>query len=436
MTKQSGDPVVNYDVVIVGGRPAGATLAARLGAAGHRVLLVDRANFPSQPGVPSSPVLYPSAMALLDELGIPEADYRAHLEPMSHLGFVFEGYFETMFTVPTMWGRSYVYGLDRFGFDEILWRNVGRFAAVERREGFTVTDLLRDASGRVVGIIGAARGGQPQEIRARAVIGADGRFSLVARKVGARVVEEEAERVSTCYFADWEGVAHFREGVNCAHIHTTGRGVDVPFFPMPNGRMNINIHVRADRVDIKGDAQQYYIDTLRSVPSVARLIEGARQVTDLLGVKRVGNGYRQASGPGWVLVGDAVHYKDPADGQGIYDAMLGAKLLAEALGPWLAGQRSWEAATAEYERTLHEATHPMYLETVGRLRRELYEEPPALIIKTLIRWMMTDPAYQERFMNYLGRTIPVAGWSSPKLMAGAVMRGIWRDLTGGRARAA
>jgi hypothetical protein len=203
---------------------------------------------------------------------------------------------------------------------------------------------------------------------------------------------------------------------------------------MPGGRMTLNTHARADRVDIQGDAQRYYIDTLRSVPTLGRLLGEARQISDVIGVKRIGNGYRQASGPGWALVGDAAHYKDPADGQGIYDALLGAKLLADALGPWLAGERSWEAATAEYQRTLHDATHPMFLETVGRLRRELYEEPPPIIIKTLIRWMMTDPVYQGRFMNYLGRTIPVTGWSSPQLIAGAVMRGIWRDLSRSQAR--
>jgi flavin-dependent dehydrogenase len=378
--------------------------------------------------VPSSPALYPGAMALLDELGIAEADYREHLQPMTHLGFVFEGYFETMLEVPPMWGRSYVCGLDRHGFDEVLWRNVGRFPSVEQREGFAVTELVRDANGRVVGVIGSERGGEAQELRARAVVGADGRFSLVAREVEARIVEEEAKCVSTCYFADWEGVKPLHEGICCGQIYTTGRGIDVPVFAMPHGRMNINIHVRADRVDINGDAQRFYLDTIRSVPSAARLIEGARQVTEVVGIKRIGNGYRQSSGPGWVLVGDAVHYKDPADGQGIYDAMLEAKLLAEQLGPWLAGERSWETAMAEYQRMLHDATHPMYLETVGRLRRELYEEPPPFIIKTLIRWLMTDPAYQKQFLSYLGRIIPPTGWASPKLMAGAVLRGIRRDL--------
>ncbi|HEU4758513.1 MAG TPA: FAD-dependent monooxygenase, partial [Dehalococcoidia bacterium] len=64
-----------YDVVIVGGRPAGATLAARLGARGHSVLVLDRAAFPSAPAVPSSPTVHPGGMRLLDELGIEERRY-------------------------------------------------------------------------------------------------------------------------------------------------------------------------------------------------------------------------------------------------------------------------------------------------------------------------------------------------------------------------
>ena len=63
-----------YDVIIVGGRPAGASLAARLGAAGLRVLILDRATFPSLPAV-SAPFLLPHALELLDEIGADEAAY-------------------------------------------------------------------------------------------------------------------------------------------------------------------------------------------------------------------------------------------------------------------------------------------------------------------------------------------------------------------------
>ncbi|MCA9698514.1 MAG: hypothetical protein KC431_13380, partial [Myxococcales bacterium] len=66
------------------------------------------------------------------------------------------------------------------------------------------------------------------------------------------------------------------------------------------------------------------------------------------------------------------------------------------------------------------------------LQRELYDEPPEFAVKTLVRWTMTDPAYQEQFMRYLSRDISPTGWNSPKLMIGALARGLWRDITGRR----
>jgi flavin-dependent dehydrogenase len=187
-------------------------------------------------------------------------------------------------------------------------------------------------------------------------------------------------------------------------------------------------------VVIDGDPMRYYMGVLDSIPDVARRLAGARRISPLVGVKRVGNGYRESSGPGWVLVGDAVHYKDPVDGQGIYDALIGAKVLAGALDAWLTEKRSWTDAMADYQRGLHAETHAMFLETIGRLRRELYEEPPPMIARTMIRWMMTDPAYQKRFLQFLGRELPPTGWMSKRLVGGAILRGIGRDLFGRASR--
>lgn len=418
-----------YDAIIVGGRPAGASLAARLGARGAKLLLVDRSRFPSDPGVPSSPVMYQGGVAILHELGVDASAMAKVMEPVSNIGFRFAEYFDTVISVPKMWGFDHAYGVDRFGFDELLWRHVGRFPSVHQREGFAVRDVLRDTDGRVVGVVGSERDGKDEQIRARCVVGADGRFSLVARKVDAPIIEQETECLSTCYFAAWEGMEPFREDVN-VDVHVTGRGLDVLTLPIGGGRMLVNTHERADRVDVAGDAQAYYSATLAKVRVVHERLRGAKQVSKLVGVKQIGNGYRRAGGPGWVLVGDAVHYKDPADGQGMYDALLGARILDKALAAWLAGERSFEQAVADYERELHAETHDMYVETVSRLRKELYSEPPPFIIKTLIRWSMTDPIYQQRFINYIGRSIPVKGWNSPSLMAGAVWRGIRRDFAG------
>src|SRR6185295_1597268 len=130
---------------------------------------------------------------------------------------------------PLVWGRDYVVGLDRRHFDYALWEHLARYPSITRHEGYAVTDLVRDAEGRVVGIVGAARGEPPREISAGCVVGADGRFSLVARKAGSPVVKEDREHVSTVYYADWEGVAPLGDD-DGAYIYTTGRGLDVPMF--------------------------------------------------------------------------------------------------------------------------------------------------------------------------------------------------------------
>lgn len=419
----------DYDVIIVGGRPAGATLAARLGKRGARVLIVDRATFPSHPGVPSSPAIHSGAMALLDELGIDQATYDDTHARMRSLLIDIAGAFTAKFPVPKLAnGRDYVVGIDRQKFDATLWEHLDRFPSVEKRSQFNVTNLVWQGK-RVIGIIGANKGETPREITARCVVGADGRFSLIARKAGSEVIEDASTYTSTVYFANWKGVKPLHPDYSVGYVHATVRGLDVLFFAMPNGEWCINTHARSDRVRIDGNPDRYYMETLRSLPRVWQYLEKAERTSSLVGIKQIGNGYRRPSGPGWVLVGDAVHYKDPADGQGIYDALIGAKLLDESLGRWLSEKSSWETAMESYRRELWQETHAMFVVTTTRIKRELFSEPPMPIVRTVMRWMMTDPQYAEVFIRVQGRDCPPELLLSQKLAASAVARGIWRDVT-------
>ena len=419
---------LDFDVVIVGGRPAGATLAARLGARGVRVLVLDKAELRSQPAVPSCPVVYPCSMSLLDEIGLNEAAYADDSSRCRRLAMVFHTYFEAGFSMPMLAGRDYVYGIDRARFDHALWAHLERYPSVTARRGFAFVNLVRDAGGQVIGIEGQEGSGPKEAIRARVVVGADGRFSLVARRAGAKVTEDYPDHTSTAYFANWEGIAYDDGLDRPAQIYATGRGANVMFFPMPDGLVSVCTHVRSDRANVNGDADAFYQGVLRRYDWVKKRLAGARQVGPLVGIKRIGNRYVEAGGPGWVLVGDALHQKDPVDGQGIYDALIEAKLLDEELAPFLAGERPFAAVLEAYWRRVHEATHPMFLATMGRLKRELYEEPPPLVIRTLIRWMLTDPEYQERFMRFLGRDLAPDAWMTPALMRACVARGMMRDV--------
>jgi 2-polyprenyl-6-methoxyphenol hydroxylase-like FAD-dependent oxidoreductase len=419
-----------YDVIIVGGRPAGASLAARLGRMGRNVLVLDRATFPSQPTVPSCPTLHMGALALLDELGIPEAAYASDAVKFESFVIQFGGHFTARMVIPPVHGRTYGYSIDRGHFDQVLWDNLAQYPSVATRMGFHVDELLRDEDGRVSGVSGHVKDGPPERIEASWVVGADGRFSVVARQMGAKVVEEETEKVSTVYFADWTGVKPLYPGTDIVSVYTTGRGLNVLFFPLSGGRITICLHQRADRVDIEGDAEAYYRKVLDSLPIVAERLEDATMVSRLLGLKRVGNGYREPGGAGWVLTGDALHYKDPVDGQGIYDALVETRILADELDRALFDGKPDEVVIAAYDRRCRDATHDMYLATCQRLRDELYTEPPVPVIRTMIRWFLSDPEYQKRFLQFLGREIEPVGWMPKSVMAGAIGRGILRDLTG------
>jgi 2-polyprenyl-6-methoxyphenol hydroxylase-like FAD-dependent oxidoreductase len=271
--------------------------------------------------------------------------------------------------------------------------------------------------------------GRERAVRSRCVVGADGRFSAVARKAGARVLEDFGDHTSTVHFATWEGVAPVDGDPRVTvHIVTTARGADVLFFPKPRNQTWVCTHVRSDRVSVDGDVTAYYTRMVESQPTVARRLAGARRIDEVVGMRRVANRFLDAGGPGWVLVGDALHHKDPVDGQGIYDALVQTKILGEELATWRAGEQGWDELVARYDRRVRESAHAMFIATVTRLRRELYEEPPELVKRTLIRWLFNDEEYQRRFVSYLCRTLPPDRWVTPGVMGRAVARGMLGDL--------
>src|SRR5687767_4635043 len=104
----------HHAVVIIGGRPAGASLAIRLGQRNIKTLLLDKAEFPSLPNVPSSPIFQPGTMRMLDELGIPEADYTLPGGRIDQYVLDFLNYFRAEIPVKVaQLDRAYSYGIDR-----------------------------------------------------------------------------------------------------------------------------------------------------------------------------------------------------------------------------------------------------------------------------------------------------------------------------------
>ena len=420
----------DYDVIIVGGRPGGASLAARLGQSGLKTLIVERSEFPSVPAV-STPFILPHTLGLLDEIGAQESEYARNTPRMNRFVLEFKNYFRVPFYMQTSAGRDYMYTAERGRFDTALWRNLGRFPTVTALENFAVTDLVRDETGRVVGIEGRHPQQAAQTFTAALVVGADGRYSTVASKVEAAVIHQRTDVDTTLYYAFWENVAPYdATGEPLAHIHTSVDGFSYVFMPTADGQTAVIAQGQAGLYDpAAGEVQSMYLQLLQRHPHVWRRLSKAAQVSKLSGMKRIGNLFRQPTGPGWALVGDAYHQKDSLDAQGIYDTLLSSKFLAEEVAAWKAGQKTLEEAQEEYGRRIYTALRPMFDATMGRVKREIYDIPPTFIAKTVLRWVLTSPIYQHNFAANVIRQMPdPVGWTAPPQMIKMLGSGLGQSL--------
>ena len=189
-----------YDVIVVGARCAGAPTAMLLARRGYRVLLADRATFPSD--TLSTHFIKPPGVAMLRRWGLLDQVIASGCPPVLRFRFDY-GPVVLARSPPPLGGGGQCYAPRRTILDTILVEAAAR-AGAEVRPAFTVDGMLTDDQ-RVVGIRGHARGGAALTERARLVVGADGRRSLVARAVAAPAYR--ARPALTCaYYSYWSDV--------------------------------------------------------------------------------------------------------------------------------------------------------------------------------------------------------------------------------------
>ncbi|MBC8171162.1 MAG: NAD(P)/FAD-dependent oxidoreductase [Anaerolineae bacterium] len=421
----------HYDVIIIGGRCAGASLALRLAGSDLKILLLDRATFPSLPNVPSAPFIHPGTMRLLDELVIDESEYTHKGSKIEHFVVEMVGHFHAVMpTSQMMLDRNYFCGIDRSRLDETLWNHAARVPGVTARDGFSVTQILKDDSGDVVnGIVGKASMGEDEAFSADLVVGADGRFSFSARQFGEKVVEEKNDYPSAVYHAEWENVDDYAPDYpNAITTYNTGKGFMILVIPIAERKYHIGTYMKSGDANFGAQGfEQAYHEGVQRVPHLWNRLKNAKCVTNVVGMRPIENGYREAFGANWALVGDAVHYKDPADGQGIYDALLESKLLAQSIIDWKQHGTTWAAAGAAYQQRMMNATHPTFKQTVANVRQTLYTPVPGFIIKTIVRWLINAPEFQREFLRYLSRAVDAADYK-PGLSSKIVLNGIKTDL--------
>lgn len=338
-----------YDVLIVGARVAGTSLAIRLAQQGRKVLLVDRDSFPSDT-ISTHALAFP-AVESLRRLGVLETVEAAGFRRLvRHRTWVDD----ICIDVPAGPPGTYSIAPRRIVLDQILIDRAAEAGATVLAR--TRADSLLVESGSVVGAVVQAIGGERREIRARIVVGADGKQSQVAKWVGAEKYDERPLG-RPIYLGYFHGVTPLPEPAIEMFFGSNRIGF---CFPMRPDEHLLCLEAQPqDFEEIRRAPLTWFQTTLAGLPDMDGRLREAVLEGKLLGVRGVENFFRKPYGPGWALTGDAAYVKDPCTGFGIGDALLQAFWLAKSLGATLDGA-PWEPTLAAYQEKRDTGMRALY----------------------------------------------------------------------------
>ena len=314
-----------FDVVIVGARCAGSPLATFLKRAGLSVCVVDQAEFPSD--TLSTHMFQLSGIEVLQKLGVLHAVLSEGAPPITDCYMKFE---DVDLSGPPRLRPNDVpvpmLCVRRISLDVHLVE-MAKTTGVDMRLHHRVTGLF-ERNGRVRGVRVVDRRGKSSILEADLVVGADGRLSTIARLTGARRYHVvPSERLSA--WAYFRGVP--REPVTRVFYYRR----DDDFVVAAPADNDLFLAIICPSIeywdDYRADSERWFHDTISRCEPVADLLSGAERVTKFRGLTRFEGFFREATGPGWVLVGDSGHFKDPTPGQGISDALRQVDKLADAI---------------------------------------------------------------------------------------------------------
>jgi flavin-dependent dehydrogenase len=412
-----------FDVVVVGARCAGSPLAATLAGRGLKVALVDRVRFPSD--TLSTHLFQNDASRVFADIGVLDrilasgAPWIGQVDlRVEHLSMVHRWPCRPGDPGPLLSVRRPV-------LDAALVDAAAEAGACVRT-GTRVTGLV-ERHGRVAGVRVAVDGDRDgdrdsgrdgdgeAELLAPLVVGADGRGSAVARLTGARSYNRVANERLACW--------GYYEGATAPEPHTFfAHRWDDEFilgWPCDGGLYMVAAIAPVERADaFRADPGATLDDHVARCAPVAAVVHGARRVGPPVLAAHWTSYFRESAGPGWVLVGDAGHFKDPTPGQGITDAVRQAERLAADIVDGLGGNRPLDGAMTRWWRWRDRDAREMawFAGDVGQGGRV----PPVLV--EILDHLAGDEAMVDRWFEVLNHRVRPSTILTPARLMGATGR--------------
>jgi flavin-dependent dehydrogenase len=336
------------DVLVVGGGPAGSTIASLLAQRGRHVVVLEKDRFPR---FHIGESLLPLNLPLFDRLGVAEDVRRIGVyKPGAEVVSDQHGEATTFrFTNNPRLPVNHSYHVTRADFDKLLLENCRRLGATVI-EGARVTDVDFGAQG-CTAVTASGPDGSPRVWLARFLVDASGRDTLLASRLGLKKVDKRNN--TAALFGHFRNVPRRTgdvEGMISMHLVEHGW---FWMIPLPGGIMSVG--VVGDQTFFKartGDLGSFFGRAIAASPSVAERMSNAEPVSPLTATANYSYDSCRAAGNGYILVGDAFAFIDPLFSSGVMMAMSSAAFGAEAVDAWLDDRKRGEKMLRDYEQTL------------------------------------------------------------------------------------
>ena len=321
----------HYDVIVIGGGPAGSTTAALVAEYGHRVLLLEREAFPRfQIGESLMPGTYWSfkRLGMLDKL---KKSAFVKKYSVQFFGSSGKGSAPFYFFKHDSHESSITYQVLRSEFDLMMLDNA-REKGAEVVQGTSVHQVHFKGD-RATGVQIKNRNGQRKDAFARVIVDATGRSALISRKLKTKTVEPKLKKASI--------FTHFKGGVRDKGIdegatlilHTQDKDSWFWYIPLPDDVVSVGVVGGLDTLLQKrsGTPHEIFDEELEKCPPMRERLASANPLFPMKVTQDFSYRSRAAAGEGWVLVGDAFGFIDPVYSSGVFLALKSGEMAADAI---------------------------------------------------------------------------------------------------------
>ena len=326
----------SYDTIVIGGGPAGSTVATLVAEQGHRVLLLERTATPQfKIGESLIPATYWTfkRLGMLEKLRVSHFPQKYSVQFYSRSGKASTPFY---FFQTNPHESAVTWQVLRSEFDEMLLDNA-KEKGVEIRRGIGVREVLFEGE-TATGVVTQNVDGTRETLHATVTVDSTGQRSLIGRQLNLNTIEPNLKMASL--FTHYEG-GQRDEGIDegaTLILHTEDKDSWFWSIPLPYNRTSIGVvgeldYLLQNRRDADGklNAQKIFTEELAKCAPLQQRLEGAKQLLPIQTTKDFSYRASRIAGNNWVLVGDAFGFLDPVYSTGLFLALKSGEMAADVI---------------------------------------------------------------------------------------------------------